>query len=77
MAVSVWCVQSRSGNILQHLASELRRAEATGGLERLVSGGSGQVPGRGATYPVSSQMRRRQSDPDFMAQILSSGGSQR
>ena len=81
--------QSRSSNILQHLASELRRAEAAGGLERLVStgggGGGGAYPGRrgsgGVAYPGNGgggqSMRRRQSDPDLLAQMVSSGGSQR
>ena len=62
-------VQARSGNILQHLAAELRRAEASGNVDRLVSSGGGNVP-RGATYPAPGQgVRRRQSDPDFLAQI--------
>ncbi len=65
--------QARSGNILQHLAAELRRAETSGGVERLMSSG-GNVP-RGATYPAAGHgVRRRQSDPDFLAQIA--GGQQ-
>lgn len=62
------CGQARSGNILQHLAAELRRAEAAGGMERLMNSG-GNLP-RGATYPAAGHgVRRRQSDPDFLAQI--------
>ena len=65
--------QARSGNILQHLAAELRRAEASGGMERLMSSG-GNAP-RGATYPAAGHgVRRRQSDPDFLAQLA--GGQQ-
>ncbi|CAL8471298.1 g10840 [Coccomyxa elongata] len=65
--------RARSGNILQHLAAELRRAEAAGGMERLMSSG-GNLP-RGTTYPAAGHgVRRRQSDPDFLAQIA--GGQQ-
>ncbi|KAK9918583.1 hypothetical protein WJX75_005145 [Coccomyxa subellipsoidea] len=56
--------RARSGNILQHLAAELRRAEASGNTDRLVSTGGS----RGATYPAPG-VRRRQSDPDFLSQI--------
>ncbi|BDA46682.1 probable MDIS1-interacting receptor like kinase 2 at N-terminal half [Coccomyxa sp. Obi] len=65
--------RARSGNILQHLAAELRRAEAAGGMERLMSSG-GNLP-RGATYPAAGHgLRRRESDPDFLTQIA--GGHQ-
>ena len=72
------CAQSRSSNILQHLAAELRRAEASG----LPSQGSGGLPSRGsggypaATRSGSSGVRRGQSDPDFLAAVQP-GQSQR
>jgi hypothetical protein len=68
-------MQSRSSNILQHLAAELRRAESGGG------GSGGQLPSRGSGgYPAgrgaSSGVRRGQSDPDFLA-AMQPGQSQR
>ena len=59
-------MQSRSGNILAHLAAELEKAEASGGVDRLMgphgSQGSRGGPGAGA----NSGRSRRSSDPDLL-----------
>ena len=59
-------VQSRSGNILAHLAAELEKAEAGGGVDRLM----GNQGSRGGTYPGASSGRsRRTSDPDLLSAL--------
>lgn len=63
-------VQSRSGNILAHLAAELEKAEASGGVDRLMgshgSQGSRGGPGGGG---ASSGRSRRSSDPDLLSAL--------
>ena len=63
-------VQSRSGNILAHLAAELEKAEASGGVDRLMGshssqGSRGGQGGGGA----SSGRSRRSSDPDLLSAL--------
>ena len=60
-------MQSRSGNILAHLAAELEKAEATGGVDRLL-GSHGSQGSRG-TYPGAGSQRRRPSDPDLLSAV--------
>jgi len=61
--------QSRSGNILAHLAAELEKAEASGGVDRLM-GSHGNQGSRGGTYPGASSGRsRRTSDPDLLSAL--------
>ena len=61
-------IQSRSGNILAHLAAELEKAEANGGVDRLM-GSHGSQGSRGGTYPGASSQRRRTSDPDLLSAL--------
>ena len=66
-------LQSRSGNILAHLAAELEKAEASGGVDRLM-GSHGSSQGSRGTYPGANPQRRRTSDPDFLTTLGYSNG---
>ena len=64
--------QSRSGNILAHLAAELEKAEGSGGADRLMASHGSQ--GSRGTYPGANPQRRRTSDPDFLTTLGYSNG---
>ncbi len=65
-------LQSRSGNILAHLAAELEKAEGSGGVDRLMASHGSQ--GSRGTYPGANPQRRRTSDPDFLTTLGYSNG---
>ena len=62
-------VQSRSGNILAHLAAELEKAEASGGVDRLMGSHGSQGSRGGAGTGGSSGRSRGSSDPDLLSAL--------
>ena len=62
-------MQTRSGNILAHLAAELEKAEASGGVDRLMGSHGSQGSRGGAGTTGSSGRSRRSSDPDLLSAL--------